>query len=172
MSAHNRHLRGDTNDVLVDVHGNVEVEAGDFMFRDGTGGGRGLGISADNYAYPFSSVGNTASDETEILNVLYANFLGVAMESSPSGTTEKITIAEDGVFRYPLYRISAVTIGALVTSVSTATSTSDTSAQAVCIIGETLATTAYLGYVVKTESGASFVDFRVRTAFGSGGSAT
>jgi len=172
MAAHNRHLRGDTNDVLIDIHGNTTIEAGDFIVRNGVDGGMAgaaaTGLAADNYGFPLSSYHNTASTEIEINGIIQTNFVGVAMESSPSGTTEKITVASDGVFRYPLYTSSAVTIGTTVSTTS-GSAHSASSKQAVSILGTANDTTAYLGYCVKTESGASFVDFQIRTAYGTGG---
>jgi len=172
MAAQNRHLRGEREEVLSPVHGNVVVEAGDLMFLDNSDGVRGASTSADNYAYPFSSAVNAASKETGIINALYTQFLGVAMESSPSGTTENISVATNGVFRYPLYRNAGTTIGATVSSVSMFTSGTGVSDQTVFLGTSAPGSTALLGYIVKTESGASFVDFQIRTAFGSSGLAT
>lgn len=94
------------------------------------------------------------------------------MESSPSGVTENISVAKAGVFRYPLYRNGAVTVGALISAVSTLTAGTGVSKQAVFMSSTAPGSTAYLGYVVKTESGASFVDFQIRTAGGPNGLAT
>jgi len=175
MTAHNRHLRGKTNQILADVHGSTVVEAGDLMFRNSIAGLVGDGtagnaIAADNYAYPFNLARNSASEVCTIVAGIHTNFLGVAMESSISGVTEKISIATAGVFRYPLYRNSAVTVGYKVSAVSTFASAADqgVSKQTVYHIATTPGSTAYLGYIVKTESGASYVDFQIRTAYGSG----
>jgi len=172
MAAHNRHIRGEREEVLASIKGSTVVEAGDLMFLNNSDGVVGASSSADNYAYPFSSAANSASVATGIIEALYTQFLGVAMESSPSGTTENISIATDGVFKYPLYRIGAVTIGATVSSVSVLTSGTGVSDQVVFQSTTAPGSTALLGYIVKTESGASFVDFQIRTAFGSSGLAT
>lgn len=177
MAAQNRHLRGDREEVLAPVHGNVVVEAGDLMFLNTVNGLVGAetvggGIAADNYAYPFNKAVNAATALTGIQYAIYTNFLGVAMESSPSGTTENISVATNGVFRYPIYRNGAVTIGSLISAVSNQASNVGVSSQTVYIAATAPGTTAYLGYIVKTESGASFVDFQIRTAFGSSGLAT
>jgi len=172
MTAQNRHLRGDMEEVLASVHGSTVVEAGDLMFQDKTSGVRGASEDADNYAYPFSYAANSATPGTGIQYGLYQNFLGVAMESSQSGVTEKISIAKAGVFRYPLYRNGAVTVGALISAVSTLTAGTGVSNQAVFMSATAPGSTAYLGYVVKTESGASFVDFQIRTASGPNGLAS
>ena len=165
MAGHNRHLRGEQGTIIADVHGNTTVEPGDLMFIDATSGVRGASATADNYVYPFNLAVNSASPGTGIEYGIYNNFAGVAMEGSAAGVTEKITIATEGVFRLPLYAVTGTTIGALVSSVSTQSSASGVSKDAVIVYGHTRATTAYLGYVVKTESGASFVDFEIRTKF-------
>ncbi len=174
MGAYNRHIRGETEDVLGKIHGNVEVEAGDFMFRDavalgaGEGGVRGVGIDADYYVYPFNKATNTASLATGVYGSMILTFLGIAMESSPSGVTESITVATNGVFSYPMVHTSAVTIGALISTVSGTLSAVGVSSQAVANLGDSQATTAYLGYTVKTQSATSYVDFQIRTAYNTG----
>jgi len=170
MAGQNRYLRDGTNTILAPVHGNVEINSGDLVFinsLNGLVGGEVIGnaIAADQYVYPFNKAVNAGSPAAGVQFGVYTYFAGVAMESSPAGVTENITVAVDGVFRYPLYALSAVTVGSLITSVSPYVSTLGVSPQAVSIIGYGLATTAYLGYVVKTESGASFVDFEIRTIY-------
>jgi predicted RecA/RadA family phage recombinase len=165
-------LKGNAEEGLVAIHGNIVVEAGDLMFLNTTAG-IVYGVAADNYGYPFTSLTcTTAATAREY--ALISNFLGVAMESSPSGVTENITVTKSGVFRFPLVHKAGVTVGALVSAVSSAatTSTSGVSDQHVAIVGDAQATTAYLGYVTKTQSGASYVDFQIRTAFGPAGVAT
>ena len=162
MAGYNRHLKGKTNPQIVDVRGSSAVEAGDLMYRN----------TVDNYAHPFNElVTSTAGTARE--NTLYTNFLGVAMETSPSGVTEKITIATSGVFRFPLNIASAVTIGALVSACSVP---GDSGSSAAVVTNNATAsafgTTCYLGYIVKTESACTYVDFELRTAFGPGGSAS
>lgn len=172
MAGQNRWIRGEREEYLADVHGNVTVEAGDFMFIDKDDGARGASVTADNYAYPFNKAANGASLATGIIAALYTQFAGVAMEGSPSGTTNKISIGTAGIYRYPLYRNGAVTVGATVSSVSVFTSGTGVSNQTVFQSTSAPGCTALLGYIVKTESGASFVDFQIRTAYGSGGLAT
>ncbi len=174
MGAFNRHIRGETEDVLGKVHGNVVVEAGDFMFKDsdaigaGAGGVRGAGITNDYYIYPFNKATNAASLGTGVYGNMILSFLGIAMESSPSGVTESITIATDGVFSYPMVHTSATTIGALISTVSGTLSAVGVSSQAVANLGDGQATTAYLGYTVQTQSATSYVDFQIRTAYNTG----
>ena len=103
-------------------------------------------------------------------HAIATQFIGVAMGGSASGVTNNIRVATTGVFRYPLRNISAVTIGSAVYAVSpTLSGTQGTSAQFVVnegtqVIGQ--GTSAPLGIIVKTESGASFVDFALKSASG------
>lgn len=168
MTAHNRYLRGGYNTSLVDIHSYTVVEAGDFLFRAATDGDLGAGISADYYGYPFDRA-RAVSAGTAILETIYTDFLGVAMESSPSGTTEKITVATSGIFRYPMYKVFGVSIGQLIAAVTPAAGpAAGVSNQAVFNSASAPGSSAYLGYCVKTQSGASFVDFQIRTAFDGG----
>lgn len=161
MAGHNRHISGDYKPILVQSPGAVTVEAGDLMYRES---------AQSNQAYPFKyNSGATLGSSNE--NKIHINFLGVAMEGKESGVTENITIATDGVFRYPIAGgPSAVTIGALVSAVSHTGLGVGVSNQAVAnaAAAGTWSTTAVLGVIQKTESGASFVDFRIYTAAGSG----
>jgi len=158
--------------MLVKIHGNITVNAGDLMFLDRTNGGRGAGVAADYYGYPFNYALNATTITMGIASILYNHFAGVAMDGSISGTTEDISVATNGVFRYPVYRDGAVTIGALVSAVSSLTSGTGVSPQTVFMSATAPGSTAYLGYCVKTQSGASYVDFQIRTAYGAGGLAT
>ena len=174
MSGKNRHLKGDINPIIAPVHSFHAVEAGDLMVLSATPGLTGAGSTADNYAIPFDYTTMEAASVEASHQARYYYFLGVAMEDSPSGVTENITIAQSGVFRYPLHESfigAAVTIGAYVSAVSNSIG-AGASAQNVAIgsfATGSVGTTAYLGYIMKTESGASFVDFQLRTAYGPGG---
>jgi hypothetical protein len=89
------------------------------------------------------------------------------MDGSVSGVTEKITVATNGVFRYPMVGgTGGVTIGALVSATSPTTG-SPPSVQTVCRINTSPGTTAYLGRIVKTQSGATYVDFQIGTVYNS-----
>jgi len=175
MSGKNRHLKGAMNPIIAPVHSYHVVEAGDFMVLDSESGTVGAGLSATNYAIPFDDAKMAAASATNCQRVLYTYFLGVAMEDSPSGVTENITIAQSGVFRYPLHSSflgAGVTVGSLVSAVSN-TLAAGASVQTVAIgAASVIASTAYLGYIMKTESGATFVDFQLRTAYGPGGLAS
>lgn len=173
MTAHNRYLRGPQDAILAQVRGNTVVEAGDFMVRNGTAGviseagAAGDGLAVDAYVYPFNDVENGSSSQATILAYLAQNFIGVAMESSQSGDTEQITVNTNGVYQYEMVGgPGGVTVGDLVSATSPATGTPP-SVQMVARSNSSPGTTAYLGRIVKTESGASFVQFQIGTLYNS-----
>jgi len=175
MASQNRHLKEDINSIIAPVHSYHTVEAGDFMVLNNVGGLGGVGVAADNYAWPFDyCLIAAASAHTGSAHAIYTSFLGVAMEASPSGVTENITIATTGVFRYPVHSSltgGAVTIGSTVHAVSNslAAGVSPQTISHGSSVAGIISSTAILGFIVKTESGASFVDFRIHTAFGPSG---
>jgi len=174
MAGHNRLLRGNTQQIRGTVPGNTAVEVGDFLCSNITSGYFGNSKNSfttavdtkDDYLYPLSSATSNTPLITSMLKIIATQFVGVAMSSSPSGTTNEVVVAIDGIFRYPIHRgVSAVTVGAKVSAVSL--SAGSGSSNQTVVNHETAAnkgTTAYLGYIVKTESGASFVDFDLWSA--------
>lgn len=161
MAGRNRHLRGDTKEILAPVRGNITIDPGDLMY---------MNTSVNNNAYPFGECKDPTT-ATEVALTILVNFLGVAMDGSLAGVTEKISIATDGVFRFPLVggRLSGVTLGSKVSAVSP--SQAGAGVSSAWVVNHSVATgagiqhgtTAYLGYCVKTESGASYVDFQIKT---------
>ena len=175
MSGNNRELRGNTQQMRGTVRGNTVVEPGDFIVLNDQIGTCGNAWQTTNqvdyYLYPLASVIPATSGlvtEGHVMN----SFVGVALNGSASGTTNEIVVALDGIYRYPLVAYpSAVTIGSKVSMVSPGYALSGSSASASSSQGvvnhatvTTNGTTAYLGHIVKTESAASFVDFRVWSA--------
>jgi len=169
MSANNRHLRGNTKQVQGTVAGAISVEPGDLVGVNNTDGYYGNTVTtlnqANNYLYPILWA-RAVTTLTSFGKAIASTFVGVAMTGSAAGTTNEITVATDGIFRYPLVLApSAVTIGSKISAVS-GTQASGSSNQAVAANDDNDAAgsngcTAYLGYIVKTESGASFVDFQL-----------
>jgi len=177
MSGHNRHLRGATNDVMMPVHGSVVIEPGDLVIINSVRGSCGNASTTlwqeDNYVFPLSYC-RTATAGSQFDMQLQTTFMGVAMSGSISGITNNIRVASSGIFRYPLNHISAVTVGSRVFSPTPAGGVlaGGGSVQAVAAAGSQAAgdgSSAALGVIVKTESGASFVDFQLMTRM-SGGS--
>ncbi len=169
MTALNRHIRGETNDIFGDVRGNVTVEAGDFIFRnDKIDGLRGTSLLLDAYVYPFNLCVNASSSQATLMDRIRIDFVGIAMESSLADVTESITIATSGIFSYPLSNAtgSGVTVGSLVSAVSPSATGTGVSVQAVVNTTTQPGSTAYLGRCTKTESGASYVEFAISTVIG------
>lgn len=108
------HLRGDTNEILVRVHGNTVINKGTFVVLNHRAG-RKIGVAADYYAYPATWLEGTTPAYFE------ETLLGVAMKGSKAGVTENIPIAQTGIFRantsasactaYPAQSVAAVTKG-------------------------------------------------------------
>ena len=173
MAAHNRYLRGKQNQIRGTVDADVVIEAGDFVVlnnQDGTvfqsSYSTANSLQANNFFYPFTKVGCSTAP-TEGMDIIASNFAGIAMTGSASGVTNQIVVATTGVFRYPLYHApSAVTIGSFVSAVSPPGGFSaNTGVSKQTVVNHAtltgVGTTAYLGYVTKTESGASYVDFEL-----------
>ena len=78
---------GETNPVMCPVDSATVIEIGDFVYLD------------TDDAKPASS---QADQGTEALNqeAFHDNFLGVAMQQSPSGDTADIRVATSGVFEF------------------------------------------------------------------------
>lgn len=90
-----RHLRGDTNEVMGAVEGNVVIKQGDLVILATTIGAAQQG-SATYKAYPASWCKGVTP------TYWASSFAGVAMNSSKSGVTEDIAIATTGIFRFPV----------------------------------------------------------------------
>jgi len=170
MSANNRYLRGNRRQVEGTVAGSVVVEPGDLIGINNTDGYYGAGgitllNQANHYLYPLGYcrpvTGGSGMDIA-----IGETFVGVALTGSASGSTDTIIVGVDGIARYPVIKApSAVTLGARVSAVS-GTALTGTSNQTVAVNADRTpvhigGTTGYLGIVVKTESGASFVDFQL-----------
>lgn len=162
MSAVNRHLRGDTREVEIPVHGHTVVEKGDFMWINTNGyikSGNGVHTTADWYGFPVSLLGDCTT-------AYFVTFGGIAMKGSESGTTENIPMATAGIFRYPLKATTGVTLGQVVAGATSATLTLYDQK----VVSKTASefTDEYetgIGMCVKTEAGATKVDFELITRF-------
>lgn len=160
MSNSSKHLRGETNEMEVDVHGHTVVEQGDFvvimkadsMFVST----REAETTADWYGYPVSSL---AGDTPYYFD---ANFAGIAMLGSIEGTTEKIPVATTGVFRYPVKTQTGVTVGQLA-CVATSAAKTFYDQQVIGKKTSELTDEYYniVGTIVKSEAGASDIDFKL-----------
>lgn len=155
MSGQNRHLKGDTNEMIMPVRGKTVIEAGDFVYQH----------SGDSYyllpVSKWKDISTTGACGTDVA----LNFAGVALEGSPSGVTENVTVATAGIFRYPLAHKSAVTIGAIVTAVTNQAGSGSSNQYVENSEILTTGTTIRYGIIVKTQSATSFVDFMLMTKF-------
>lgn len=177
MSLGNRHLFGDIEGIQVTIRSTVIVKPGDLVFQNAAAGlvQKGLAnakATADNYGYPLAA----GATETSSLVTLGSHFLGVAMDDSPYGTTDTITVATTGNFRFPLEVKCGVTLGALIGGVSPlsgfdADAQTTASWQAFPYTGLGGNSAVTIGYCIKKESGASYVDVFLRTKTGPGGTA-
>ena len=120
-TATDRHLRGDTNEVMAAVAGNVVIKQGDLIIMELVSDIAQQG-SATYKAYPAAYVSGVGALK------FGSGFVGVAMNSSASGVTEDIPVATTGIFRFPVspsagqttlagYIVSGATYGASGTSV-------------------------------------------------------
>ena len=157
----NIHLRGETNEIQVPIHGNVEVEKGEdiFIAQDAI---CIVGSTADHYGYPASDLaGVTDSYHTQ-------NYAGIAMKGSLSGTTEDIPVAQTGIFRRDIKLGTSATSQTCKIGQTVAGST--IGASGVSISGTTVSvgtngdhSVGRIGRVVKAEQAAKTVDFMLMT---------
>jgi hypothetical protein len=78
---------GDTNPVMMPVASATVVEIGDLVYANG-----GQALPASD----FPNQGSTAATQ----EAFHDNFLGVAMQCSPVGSTHPIRVATTGVFEF------------------------------------------------------------------------
>lgn len=172
MSAEHRHLRGDTKEIELPIHGNVVVDKGDFMVCYMSSScslvsasvGSGQYTSADYYGYPI--------DQTKGTTYAYGfeQFAGVAMKGSAAGVTETIPVATAGIWRYPMkaaravyptYEIFVATSAANIFYPQTVDERQAGLSETGCTIGK----------CVKYDSTGTNCDFMLMTRFGGGTSA-
>ena len=155
MSGQNRHLKGDTNEMIMPVRGKTVIDAGDFVWQQPNDSWYLLPVSS------WKDSSTTGACGTDVAQY----FAGVALESSPSGVTENITVATAGVFRYPLAHKSAVTVGFIVSAVTNKAAGGSSNQYVENSEILTTGTTIRYGIIVKTQSATSFVDFMLMTKF-------
>ena len=157
------YLRGETNEILVPIHGKTVITKGELIFlaQDAT---VIVGGTADGYGYPAAQLGGTTPTYFE------NNLVGISMQGSVSGVTEDIAVATSGIFRaqhrlgtsatskhvYPGSIVSAATVGA-----------SGVTPSGTTVVCTSLAATEYdgnrIGRAVKKQPSATHVDFMLMT---------
>jgi hypothetical protein len=153
------HLRGDTQEVDVPVHGNVVVSKGELVFLNQTSGKIKRGLAKDYYGYPASYLTGTTPPYFEY------NLLGVAMKGSKSGVTDNIPVAQKGIFRAYIKTSSSSQTCKVGMDVAGATIGSGVSVSGVTVTVGTSADhdSCRVGRVVKYAYAAHFVDFMLLT---------
>jgi len=151
------HLRGDTNEVLVPIHGKTTIEKGEPIFLAGSGSNI-VGAPGDYYGYPATQLADVTKTYFD------HNLVGIAMKGSESGTTEDIRVATTGIFRGRLYSSSGqdVKVGYSVAGTTHASGASISGTSLNCGPSHDY---GRMGICVKSESGASYVDFMLMTRF-------
>ncbi len=86
-----RYLRGETNEVSMNVASATVIEVGDFILFKATG----------NYAIPPTSLAS-AGDAAANSEAAADAFVGISNSASAAGQTEKITVYTSGVFKLTL----------------------------------------------------------------------
>lgn len=92
-----RYLRGETNEVSMNVASATVIEVGDFILFKATG----------SYAIPPTSLAD-AGDAAANREAAADGFVGIALTGSQVGETDKITVATSGVFKCTLKTAAAV----------------------------------------------------------------
>ncbi len=164
-----RHLYGDMLPVRADVPDSVVVGPGDLMLlcedihKDLNKSLRGLS-GLTNYAYPMASGQTTSS-----IGGVTTPFLGIAIDDSPSGSTDTIAIALTGVFELPLVAQAGVTLGEVVQAVQPTGFHQRSQTSASYQVIQNSGGGVSIGYCMKTEAGARTIRVLLRTKFGPGG---
>ena len=167
------HLYGDTMEIQATVRPTVTVVPGNIMVQNVLSNSclqlTGASTTVDSYAYPNSAYMNyPATGGTKTHANWSAGLLGIAMDDS-AAVTSLIAIATAGVFRFPLWRKSNVTLGTVVSATTRGTFSATASTTASYQVHLDLNAGASLGYIVKSQSGATNVDVMIRTVVGPGG---
>lgn len=166
----NRHLYGDMLPVRADIPDSVVVGAGDLILLATNGHMLNVAIRAatsglTNYCYPWASA-NTIN--ASVTGGVTTPFLGVALDDSPSGSTDTIGVATAGVFEFPLVAQTGVTIGKVVQATTSGFSQRSQTTASYQVLQESGGGVS-IGYCMKTEAAAKTVRVLLRTKFGPGG---
>ena len=171
----NRHLYGAMLPVQANVPDCVAVKPGDLMFVATAGRldlNKALRTKSGNtsYCYPMAA-GTTHSSHWSGTTTLAARFIGVALDDSPYGSTDTISVATAGVFEFPLAAAAGVTLGYLAKAKPSGYSAGSATTASYQLIPQSGGGVS-VGWVQKTEVGAKTVRVMIRTLLGPGGIAT
>ena len=172
----NRHLYGAMLPIQANVPDCVVVKPGDLMLV-ATGGSRAdlnaaLRTKSGNtsYCYPMAA-GCTVSTNYVDITKVGGHFIGVALDDSPYGSTDTISVATAGVFEFPLAAAAGVTLGYLAKAKPSGYSAGSATTASYQLIPQSGGGVS-VGWVQKTEIGAKTVRVMIRTLLGPGGIAT
>jgi hypothetical protein len=163
MAGRNAHLRGDTKEVMVPIHGNVLIIQGEDIYQGVDTEGI-TGSPTDRYGYPASKLANVTAHYSE------RNYIGIAMQGKITGVTKDIAVATAGIFRRQLDNSQSRVLGGVTVGFWVAGSTLSTSGASTMsgtsVICAAAPTYARIGKCIRAEgSGASFVDFILLSRF-------
>jgi len=172
----NRHLRGDMLPVIGTVPDCVTVKPGDLVFLARymhLDVNRSLASKSGgtNYVYPYSA-GVTHSALVSGSTTFAARFLGIALDDSPKGSTDSISIATAGVFEFPLTSRAGVTIGKLAAGIAPTGFSTSSQTTGAYSAAQSATYGCSIGWVYRTQSSASKVAVFIRTSYGPGGIAS
>jgi len=123
MGDTNRWVECDPEAVEVDILGSTIVEQGDLMFLDRANGLRNIGTSTlTNKGFPFSRCSGSTETAASNQQLAYENFIGAALYSSPSGSTEKVAVSTAGLHRFPLKSVKTIRPGNVIMPAGSGTS--------------------------------------------------
>ena len=158
MAKANRHLRGETNEIQVPIHGNVVIEKGDLTYLFGVAAqihGGYYAAAVDYYGFPAASLMAVTNPYTERF------FAGVAMKGSKSGVTETLPVATSGIFRFPNALAQTIKVGYAVSGASS----SGTTGYNQSVVCSNAQTANRVGMCVKAGTSQTNVDFALMTIF-------
>lgn len=155
----NRHIRGETNEIMLRKKGSIQINTGDLIFIDAVTNATCTAAAASFLAFPASHAASNAPLKFELC------FAGVAMSGSPSGVTEDIPVATTGIFRFPVSTSlgKACSPGFIVSGASYGASGTSVFSQK-CNLGPTMSL-GRIGYCVRAEGAATEVDVSILTKF-------
>lgn len=157
----NRHIRGETNEIMLRKKGTIPVNTGDLIFVDAVNGASAGAGAASYLAFPAAYCSRNTHAYFEIC------FAGVAMSGSPSGVTEEIPVATTGIFRFPVSGASGKTCspGYIVSGASYGATGVSVFSQKVNVGPPDSLDEARIGYCVRAAGAATTVDFKIMSRF-------
>ena len=165
----NRHIYGDMLPVRANVPDSIVVKPGDIMLlcedihKDLLVTHRGKS-GLTNYAYPMSSGQSTSS-----IGGVTTPFLGIALDDSPHGSTDTISVATAGVFEFPLAATAGVTLGKAIQSIQPTGYSPTANTTASYQVKQESGGGVSIGYCMNTEASAKTARVLIRTKFVPGG---